>query len=106
MEERATEYADLFGWWAVVITAGIVFIIIVSTYVYTSSEWRDEKKGRLSTKAYSVGVDFIFVWVLLSLLVLYVLSIGGSSIFLFAFGNIAVEVALLVYILKNSTKEA
>jgi len=48
--------------------------------------------------------DFIFVWSLLGLLILYIISIGTGSSILFAGGNIIVEVILIIYTMKNKAK--
>ena len=47
--------------------------------------------------------DFFFVWVLLALLVLYIVSIseGSQGYSLFAGGNLAVEIVLTVYVMRE-----
>jgi hypothetical protein len=45
--------------------------------------------------------DFVFVWILIGLLVLYVVSIGEGSYLLFAAGNVVVEIILIVYTLRS-----
>jgi phosphatidylserine synthase len=95
----ATEYTELFGWWAIVITWSIVFITLVSTYLYIQS-----RKAR-KTDSTSYIRDFTFVWVLISLLVLYIISINIVSSTLFAVGNIAVEAYLLYYVMSNRTAQ-
>ena len=102
-EEQEMEYADLFGWWALVITAGIAFLALVSIYLYVSSKRKVEGKGRLLAKIHRTGANLAFVWILLSLLILYIVSIYRTSAILFVSGNIVVEAALLVYLLKNRT---
>lgn len=99
------QYADLFGWWAAVITAGIIFITLVSIYLYVNSTGKAHRKVGFLTKIYRVGTDFIFIWILLSLLSLYIISIGRVSAILFALGNIAVEIALVVYVKKNVLRQ-
>jgi hypothetical protein len=98
-----TPYPELFTWWAIVISAGIVFLTIVSVYLYASQR----KKYVENKRNIGIGrviLDFIFVWVLLGLLVLYIVSIGNSSVMLFAAGNIIVETVLVIYLLKNRTE--
>jgi hypothetical protein len=45
--------------------------------------------------------DFVFVWILIGLLVLYVVSIGEGSYLLFAAGNVVVEILLIVYTVRS-----
>lgn len=47
--------------------------------------------------------DFFFVWVLLALLVLYIVSIseGSQGYSLFAGGNLVVEIVLTVYVMRE-----
>lgn len=99
------DYSNLFNWWAAVITAGITFLALVSIYLYARGPKIMGKKWKLTTKIHRIGVDFVFVWVLLSLLTLYIVSIGSVSSILFAIGNIVVEATLLIYLLKNAVKE-
>ncbi len=42
----------------------------------------------------------MFVWILLALLMLYVVSIGERSSMLFAVGNIVVEILLVIYVVR------
>lgn len=98
-------YGDLFGWWALVITAGIVFTTLISIFLYVRSKSRNKKKKKIVSGIYRIGIDFIFVWIILSLLVLYIVSIGRLSIIIFASGNLVVEAILIVYLFRNATKE-
>lgn len=50
--------------------------------------------------------DFVFVWVLVSLLIFYIISVQIGSAAIFAAGNIFVEVLLIIYLVKNKTKES
>jgi Flp pilus assembly protein TadB len=50
-------------------------------------------------------VKFAFVWVLAGLLVFYIVSVYLNSTPLFAIGNIVVEVLLVLYLLKNKTRQ-
>lgn len=99
-------YGNLFPWWEVVITAGIMFLTAISVYLYCISPKMKDRREKPAKRAYRVVVDFIFVWVLLNLLALYIISIGSVSSVLFAIGNIIVEAVLLVYLTKNKTREA
>ena len=98
-----TPYPELFPWWAIVISAGIAFLTLVSIYLYVSQR-KKFVENKTKTSITRVVVDFIFVWVLFGLLLLYIVSIGNSSITLFAVGNIVVEIVLVIYLLKNKTK--
>jgi hypothetical protein len=94
-----TDYSGLFGWWISSITFNIVFVILASIYLY-------RRRNRDTSAQTRRGImqwvkDFTFVWILLSLLVLYVVSIGEGSYLLFATGNIVVEVVLIVYVLRS-----
>jgi phosphatidylglycerophosphate synthase len=96
-------YPELFPWWAIVISSGIAFTTLVSIYLYVSQRKLREENHK-KTGISRVGRDFIFVWVLLALLILYIVSIGNSTDTLFAAGNIVVELVLFIYLLKNGTK--
>ncbi len=98
-------YPELFLWWAIVISSGIAFTTLVSICLYVSQ--RKQLEGiRTKIGIGRVAKDFIFVWVLLALLVLYIVSIGNSSDTLFAAGNIVVELVLVIYLLKNRIKKS
>jgi amino acid transporter len=97
-------YPDLFIWWAVTISAGTFFLVLVSVYLYRDSLKRLETGTPKNAEWLRTGKSFAFVWVLLSLLVLYIVSISRSSYFLFAAGNILFEVFLIIYILTNRNK--
>jgi len=96
-------YPELFPWWAIVISSGIGFTTLVSIYLYMSQR-KQREENQTKTGIGSVAKDFIFVWVLLTLLILYIVSIGNSSETLFAAGNIVVELVLVTYLLKNRSK--
>ena len=97
---------DLFAWWAISISGGSIFLTLVSIYLYLSTRTKRKQTERAKLKPASLVKDFIFVWVLLSLLVFYIVSIqlGSAAIFVFAAGNIVVEVLLIIYLIKNETK--
>jgi len=92
---------NLFTWWAVAITFGIIFLILVSIYLYLDSRKKRREGLQNRTGASKFLIEFVFVWVLLSLLILYIVSIDLVSATLFAAGNIIVEVFLLIYLIKN-----
>jgi len=97
---------DLFQWWAATISAGSIFLSLVGVYLYLDSR-KSRKKSDVkgTSKLIRVLKDFFFVWVLLGLLIFYIISIDIGSDVLFAVGNIFVEILLLVYLLKNRTRE-
>jgi hypothetical protein len=94
---------DLFAWWAISISWGIVFLIIISVYLYSGSRKKRSEGVRTHGDKGSFVRDFIFVWVLIGLLFFYVISVNVGSSALFAAGNIAVEILLVVYLLKNKS---
>jgi hypothetical protein len=96
------QYPELFDWWAAVITAGILFIALVSLYLYVGSRKKRKTSHGVVAYAARLGADFIFVWVLLGLLSLYIFSISRVSIFFFVAGNIMVGLVLIAYLLKNT----
>jgi Flp pilus assembly protein TadB len=98
---------DLFQWWAATISAGSVFLTLVGAYLYLESrKKRKEGERKRESGIRRLLTDFIFVWVLLGLLIFYIVSIDIGSDMLFAAGNVLVEVLLIIYLLKNKTKES
>ncbi len=95
----ATTYSALFGWYSLVITWSIVFIVLVSVYLYRQSRKAVKDAQKLPIR------NFAVVGVLLGLLCLYIVAIKMSSYLLFALGNVVVEVYLLYYITRNKTVE-
>jgi len=93
-------YEDLFYWWAIAISWSSIFLVVIGIYLYTGSR----KRKNLSANPVGLSKDLAFVWVLLGLLVLYLISIHLGSATLFAAGNIFVEAILMIYILKNRTE--
>lgn len=93
------DYSNLFGWWISSITFNILFVIFASIYLYR----RRNRQSRIETGSRIVRwvKDFVFVWILLALLILYVVSIGEGSYILFAGGNIAVEIVLVAYAVQS-----
>ena len=99
---RMTHYSSTMIWWMVSISWSAIFLIVVSFYLY----W----KGRRPQSESSQGIigkakDFVFVWVLTSLLVLYIFTINNSSAVIFAAGNIIVEIILVIYTVRNRGKK-
>jgi len=91
----------LFIWWAISISGGIAFLILISIYLYANS--RTKRKESILTTANRLRLwkDFMFVWVLIGLLVFYIVSVNIGSAIIFAAGNIIVESILIVYLVKN-----
>jgi Flp pilus assembly protein TadB len=96
---------DLFAWWAMTITGGIVFLILVSIYLYANSGVirRESTESKAGTR---LRQDFIFVWVLIGLLAFYIVSVNMGSSTVFAAGNIIVEVMLIAYLIRNKAKRS
>jgi len=93
---------DLFSWWVISISWSIVFLVCVSIYLYANSKTkRNEDKGETENRIKRLGKDFVFVWVLISLLVFYIVSVNVGSSALFAAGNIIIEVILIAYLAKS-----
>ena len=92
---------NLFIWWAVSISGGIAFLILVSIYLYGNSRTKRKESIRTTGNRLRLGKDFVFVWVLLALLVFYIVSVHMGSSIIFAAGNIIVEAILVVYLVKN-----
>ena len=94
-------YSDLFTWWVICISWSAVFLTAVSVYLYVNSRKKERDVGRAMSNPVRLMKDFVFVWVLLGLLSLYIVSIDRGSSILFAAGNIVVEVILIAYARKN-----
>jgi uncharacterized membrane protein len=99
---------DLFVWWALSISFSIIFLAVVSIYLYfdTRSKRRDrERKTSAIKSSLRLIESFAFVWVLLGLLVFYISSIqlGATALteVVFAIGNVVVEILLILYLIKN-----
>jgi hypothetical protein len=76
-----------------------MFLMVVSIYLYV-----DSRPKRMTKGIFRRIRDFIFVWLLIGLLVLYVVSVNMGSAELFAQGNIVVEVILVFYLAANRMK--
>lgn len=96
---------DLFFWWAATITGGIAVLIAVSVYLYTSSRAICKESGKATAGKANPAKDFIFVWVLIGLLVFYIISVNIGSSLVFAAGNIAVEMFLIAYLVRNRQRK-
>ena len=94
-------YPEFFDWWVVSISSSIVFMTVVAIFLYLNSRGRRKKASQETGKKGRLGGNFIFVWVLLGLLVLYVVSINIGSYMLFAGGNVVVEIVLVMYLVRN-----
>ena len=94
--------SNLLFLWALSISWSAVFLIAVSVYLYARRKHRIPEKAATHIKLN----DFVFVIVLASLLGLYIASIDEASSFMFAAGNLIVEVILVVYTVKNKSGTA
>lgn len=92
---------DPFNWWAVSISGGIVFLILVSIYLYASTKANRKESKKTESNGFRFGKDFAFVWILVGLLVFYIVSVSIGSAIVFAAGNITVEAILIIYLVKN-----
>ncbi len=97
---------DPFTWWIITISWSIVFLILVSIYLYSSS--RLERKDSIQPRPsrFRVCGDFVFVWVLVGLLAFYIISVNIGSAMIFAVGNIIVEGILIAYLLRNRQEKS
>ena len=98
------DYSNLFGWWISSITFNIVFVIFASIYLYRRRKILAQPLT--GSRIVRWAKDFVFVWILLGLLVLYVVSVGQGSYILFAVGNIVVEIVLIYYVVHNGRSVA
>jgi hypothetical protein len=74
-------------------------LIAVSLYLYWDSRKRLAQGTRMIGRVRLR--DFLFVWVLIGLLALYIVSISRSSSIIFAAGNLVVEAVLVLYTIRN-----
>ena len=93
-------YPEFFEWWVISISSSIVFMTVVAVFLYVNSRERRRNASQVTGRK-RLRSNFIFVWVLLGLLVLYVVSINMGSYNLFALGNVVVELVLMAYLVKN-----
>ena len=94
-------YPELFDWWAASISFSVVFMTLVALFLYLNSRSRRRRNNQITEKHSRLSGNFLFVWVLLGLLLLYVVSINIGSYSLFAIGNVVVELVLVIYLAKN-----
>jgi hypothetical protein len=85
------------------ISFSIVFLTIVSIYLYTNRTC-ERTYEKTWAKAKGVLTSFIFVWVLIGLLIFYIVAVKLASALIFAAGNIVVEVILITYLYRHKTK--
>ena len=95
-------YSGLLGWWTISIIWCAVFLVGVSLYLYWDRR-RRFTEGTHVLKRTRIR-DFVFVWVLVGLLALYIVSIYRGSSIVFAAGNILVEAILVLYIITRGPK--
>jgi heme/copper-type cytochrome/quinol oxidase subunit 2 len=98
-----TPYPDLMVFWAVCISWSALFLTAVSIYLYLDS--RKSRRQAAHFNRFRFLRDFVFVWVLLGLLGLYIVSIDRGSSIVFASGNLVVEALLIAYTVKNRPRE-
>jgi len=92
---------NLFTWWVIAITFSIIFIILISIFLFFDSRKKRREGVQKRTGAFQILIEFVFVWILITLLILYIVSINLVSATLFAIGNIIVEVFLSIYLFSN-----
>lgn len=93
-------YSELFGWWTAMISWSIAFLVMVSVYLYHKRR-HVVTSGRQGLQ--SLLERFDFVWVLAGLLAIYIISIRLASSLIFVAGNVAVELLLITYIMRNKS---
>jgi hypothetical protein len=94
----------LFDWYVITISWSIVFLIVASIFIYSR---RRVAPGSVRTHASISQIirDFTFVWILISLLFFYIVTVMVVSDLLFAAGNIVIELLLLIYVYRNRPKK-
>lgn len=93
-----TPHSLLLLWWTISISWSALFLVVVSLYLYWDRRKRHPQGAQVPSRFSS---DFVFVWVLVGLLALYIVSIYHSSSPVFVAGNIVVELVLIVYAVRN-----
>ena len=91
-------YSSLFLWWEVSIVWCTLFIVAVSLYLYADT--RHKQHPEKHTNPATTVANFAFVWTLIVLLGLYILTATQTSQTIFILGNIIVEAFLLLYTVK------
>lgn len=94
----------LFLEWAITISAGTIFLLFVSIYLYFDSRHRRRDVKPATRNAGRLAKDYVFVWVLIGLLIFYIISIELDSAPIFAAGNIVVEALLIAYLIRSKEK--
>ena len=94
-----TTYSNLFLWWEVSIIWCTAFLAVASIYLYADSARK--KRSEKFAKPKNMLENFVFVWILLALLGLYIITITSASQPIFIAGNLIVEVLLIVYIMTR-----
>jgi uncharacterized membrane protein len=94
---------DLFTWWMISISFSIVFLTIVSIYLYVNRNC-ERTREKTNVKVKGVLTNFVFVWVLIGLLIFYIIAVKLASALIFAAGNIAVEVILITYLYRHKNQ--
>ncbi len=90
--------------WTVCITWSALFLTTISLYLYIGTRKHHVDSAQAPSR-FKLVKDFVFIWVLLGLLGLYIISIDRGSSIIFASGNIIVEVILIAYTMKNRTSK-
>jgi heme/copper-type cytochrome/quinol oxidase subunit 2 len=93
-----TPHSLLLFWWTISISWSALFLVLVSLYLYWDRRKRHPQGSQVPSRFSS---DFVFVWVLIGLLALYIVSIYRSSSTVFVAGNVVVEFALILYAIRN-----
>lgn len=94
-----TAHSLLLLWWTISISWSALFLVVVSLYLYWDRRKRHPQGAQTPSR---FSTDFVFVWVLIGLLALYIVSIYRSSSTVFVAGNVIVEIVLIVYAIRNS----
>ena len=93
-----TPHSLLLFWWTIGINWSAPFLVVVSLYLYWDRRKRYPQGSQVPSRLSS---DFIFVWILIGLLALYIVSIYRGSSTVFLAGNVVVEFVLIVYAIRN-----
>lgn len=95
---------SLFDWYVIAISWSIVFLILVSFFLYSKRK-PPLGSSEMHPSFSKVAGDFVFVWVLIALLFFYIVTVVVKSDILFAVGNVVVELLLIFYIMRNRPKQ-
>jgi hypothetical protein len=94
----------LFDWYVITISWSIVFLIVASIFLFAKRRVAADSKQAHPSISLIIR-DFTFVWVLLSLLVFYIVTVIVRSDIFFAVGNLIFELLLLLYVYRNRPKK-